>query len=119
MKQPGWDAPESLLPAEVAELQSTQPLYLWTHEDVARFLRKASAAGPDSLRLSYKEHQLWCRLDPYGLTTIINRLVMEGLPLEMKRAKAVYINRPGRTERSNPKSYRAMYLPTQHHRGNG
>jgi hypothetical protein len=84
---------------------------IWTTEDTARFLgtrSQRSAPGPDNF--SYKELRLWFRLDPEGLTTLVNRLVTEGLPREMKMAKVVYIHKPGKTNWSAPGSYRAISL---------
>jgi len=37
-------------------------------------------------------------LDRQGLTNLVNRLVVEGLPPDMKRAKVVYIHKPGKTD---------------------
>jgi hypothetical protein len=84
---------------------------IWTNEDAARFLgtrSKRSAPGPDNF--SYKELRLWFFLDPEGLTTLVNRLVAEELPREMKIAKVVYMHKPGKTDWSPPRSYRAISL---------
>jgi hypothetical protein len=41
---------------------------------------------------------------------VVNRLVREGLPPEMKVAKVVFIHTPGKADWSSPKSYRAISL---------
>jgi hypothetical protein len=51
--------------------------------------------------------QSWTRK---GLTLVVNRLVQEGLPSELKVAKVVFIHKPGKTDWSSPKSYRAISL---------
>jgi hypothetical protein len=87
------------------------PLSLWHSEDISRFLgsrNQRSAPGPDGL--TYREVRLWFLIDPQGLTDLINRMVMEGLPKSMKIAKVVYIHTPGKTDWEATKSYRAISL---------
>jgi hypothetical protein len=84
---------------------------IWTDEDTARFLGtrcQRSAPGPDNF--SYKELRLWFLVNPEGLTNLVNRMVSKGLPREMKMAKVVYIHKPGRTDWSSPRPYRAISL---------
>jgi hypothetical protein len=61
---------------------------------------RGSRSAPGFDELTYRKLKLWFRIDPIG------RLVIEGFPTEMKRAKVIYI----RSEWSNPKSYRAISL---------
>jgi hypothetical protein len=103
---PDAEEPPVTLPEDTLPMKT-----IWTTEDTARFLgtrSQRSAPGPDNF--SYKELRLWFRLDPEGLTTLVNRLVTEGLPREMKMAKVVYIHKPGKTNWSAPGSYRAISL---------
>jgi hypothetical protein len=101
------DAPVDL-PTDTSPMKA-----IWTSEDTARFLgtrsqRSAPARGSDNF--SYRELRLWLLLDPDGLTNLVNRMVTEGLPKEMKMAKAVYIHKPGKTDWTSPRSYRAISL---------
>jgi hypothetical protein len=56
--------------------------------------REAHPARTASL---YRELRLWFLIDPQGLTDLVNRMVIEGLPPSMKMAKVVYIHKPGKT----------------------
>jgi ribonuclease HI len=86
-------------------------LTLWTKEDTARFLgTRSTRSAPGVDGLTYRELRLWFKLDPEGLTLVVNRLVQEGLPSELKVAKVVFIHKPGKTDWSSPKSYRAISL---------
>jgi hypothetical protein len=101
------DAPVDL-PTDTSPMKA-----IWASEDTARFLgtrsqRSAPARGSDNF--SYRELRLWLLLDPDGLTNLVNRMVTEGLPKEMKMAKAVYIHKPGKTDWTSPRSYRAISL---------
>jgi ribonuclease HI len=87
------------------------PLTLWQQQDVSRFLgarNQRSAPGPDGF--TYRELRLWFLIDPQGLTDLVNRMVTEGLPPSMKTAKVVYIHKPGKTDWTATKSYRAISL---------
>jgi hypothetical protein len=87
------------------------PLFLWTPSDVSSFLgsrNQGSAPGPDGF--TYRELRLWFLIDPQGLTELVNRMVIEGLPPSMKTAKVVYIHKPGKTDWQATKSYRAISL---------
>jgi hypothetical protein len=65
-------------------------LDLWKTEDTARFLSSRSAgSAPGTDGLTYRELRLWFKLDPDGLTHLVNRLVSEGFPSELKMAKVV------------------------------
>jgi hypothetical protein len=87
------------------------PLNLWMTVDTARFLgTRGTRSAPGADGLTYRELRLWFKLDPEGLTCMVNRLVREGLPTEMKVAKVVFIHKPGKTDWSSPKSYRAISL---------
>jgi len=70
-----------LEPLSAAEHLATTNMALDLKRRSSVFRIYIGAAGPNGL--FYRELQLWYRLDPHGLTTIINRLVREGLPLEM------------------------------------
>jgi hypothetical protein len=88
-----------------------EKLALWTKEDTSRFLgTRSTRSAPGADGLTYRELRLWFKLDPEGLTLIVNRLVQEGLPPELKVAKVVFIHKPGKTDWSSPKSYRAISL---------
>jgi hypothetical protein len=56
-----------------------EKLVLWTKEDTSRFLGTRSIrSAPGADGLTYRELRLWFKLDPEGLTLIVNRLVQEG-----------------------------------------
>jgi hypothetical protein len=87
------------------------PLFPLTPSDVIRFFRsrnQGSAPGPDGF--TYRELRLWFLIDPQGLTELVNRMAIEGLPPSMKTAKVVYIHKPGKTDWQATKSYRAISL---------
>jgi hypothetical protein len=70
--------------------------------------RNNSPPGNDGL--GYMAIRLWNRLDSDGLCDIINTLIRDGLPKELKTAKVVVILKPGKRDMDNPKSYRCISL---------
>jgi hypothetical protein len=70
------------------------------HFTLPRHQEHRSAPGVDGL--TYRELRLWFKLDPEGLTLIVNRLVQEGLPPELKVAKVVFIHKPGKPTGVHP-----------------
>jgi hypothetical protein len=67
-----------------------------------------SAPGPDGI--GYQALRLWNTIDPIGLCHLINLLITQGLPRDLKNAQVVVIGKPGKKDRSNPKSYRCIAL---------
>jgi hypothetical protein len=104
--------PEDQNTAELPDIPpDPAPIALWRPRDVSRFLgsrNQRSAPGPDGL--TYRELRLWFLIDPGGLTELVNRMIIEGLPPSMKTAKVVYIHKPGKTDWAATKSYRAISL---------
>jgi hypothetical protein len=66
-----------------------------------------SAPGQDGIR--YQTLRLWAKIDYDGLCNLMNLLITQGLPKELKTAK-VGIGKPGQKDMSNPKSYRCISL---------
>jgi hypothetical protein len=105
------DRSQTISPTLPAINIDQDPLELWTTEDTARFLGTRSIqSAPGADGFTYRELRLWFKLDPEGLICVINRLVREGLPSEIKVAKVVFIHKPEKTDWSSPKSYRAISL---------
>jgi hypothetical protein len=67
-----------------------------------------SAPGNDGI--GYTAIRLWNRLDSDGLCVIINKLIRDGLPKELKTVQVVVILKPGKRDMDNPRSYRCISL---------
>jgi hypothetical protein len=71
-------------------------------------MSNTSAPGQDEI--GYQALRLWAKMDSEGLCYLMNLLIAQGLPKELKTAKVVVIGKPGKKDMSNPKSYRCISL---------
>jgi hypothetical protein len=104
---PEWeDIPLPQPPTRTAHTPKFRGLWIQGLNDIVSEMSNQSTPGLDGI--CYLAIRLWNKIDPDGVCTLINTLVRQGLPIELKNAEVVVIGTQRKRDLTNPKSYRCI-----------